>query len=55
MIRKHYSSEATGAACLLAECSHCILNYLVEVCPFRCVAPAQILLDVNLAKEDPDA
>ncbi len=55
MIRKHYSSRLTDAACSLGECRGCILNYLIETCPYIEGAPAQILLDMNLKEEEPNA
>lgn len=55
MIRKHYKSTLTDAACSLGECRGCILNYLIETCPYIDGSPAQIMLDMNLDEEEANA
>lgn len=51
MIRKHYGTKTTDAACAMSGCNDCILNYLIEICPYQDGMPAQILLDFNLKEE----
>lgn len=55
MIKKHYASKTTDAACSMASCEGCILNYLIEMCPYQDGAPAQIMLDMNLKEEESHA
>lgn len=55
MIRKHYKSTLTDAACSLGECRGCIINYLIETCPYMDGSPAQIVLDMNLDEEETHA
>lgn len=55
MIRKHYRSSLTAAACAMGECHGCILNYLIEPCPYMAGIPAQIILDMFVDTEENDA
>lgn len=55
MIKKHYASKTTDAACSMAYCNDCILNYLIEICPYQDGAPARITLDMNLKEEEANA
>lgn len=54
MSDKYYDSIATYAACKMSECRGCIMNYLMELCPYMSGSPDIVRLGMNLGTEEPD-